>query len=243
MFEFIFSDPNQPFAIALALMLLIAVLEGVTTLLGMGLSGFLDSLIPEMDVDLDVDVDVDVDMDLDVDADMDAADFHGSGPLTRMLSWLRIGQVPALVLLVIFLTAFGLLGFGIQSAAERMTGHFLPTLPAVAAAFVMALPFVRMFGGILARVMPKDETEAVAEKSFIGLVAVITTGKATAGSPAQGKLTDRYGQAHYVMIEPDEIGEEFLQGAEVLLVSQHGATFKGIRNTSAALHKDRTPNS
>lgn len=230
MLEFIFAAPNLPFAVALALMLLIALLEGVTTTLGMGLSGFLDSMMPDMDVDIDFDV--------DVDADMDAPDFHASGPLTKMLSWLRIGQVPALVLLVIFLTAFGLLGLGVQSVANRLTGHLLPALTASGAAFVLALPLVRMFGGILARVMPKDETEAVSEKSFIGQVAVVTTGKAKMGSPAQGKLTDRYGQAHYVMIEPDEAGEEFLQGAEVLLVSQHGATFKAIRNTSAALHKD-----
>lgn len=231
MLEFIFAAPNLPFTVALALMLLIALLEGVTTTLGMGLSGFLDSMMPEMDADID----------LDMDADMDAADFHASGPLTRMLSWLRIGQVPALVLLVIFLTAFGLLGLGVQSVANRLTSHLLPALPAAGAAFLLALPLVRMFGGILARVMPKDETEAVSEKSFIGLVAVVTTGKAAMGRPAQGKLTDRYGQAHYVMIEPDEAGEEFLQGAEVLLVSQHGATFKAIRNASAALHKDGNP--
>ena len=227
MLEFIFAAPNLPFAVALALMLLIALLEGVTTTLGIGLSGLLDSMMPDIDVD--------------VDADMDAADFHASGPLTRMLSWLRIGQVPALVLLVIFLTAFGLMGLGVQSVANRLTGHLLPALSASGAAFVLALPLVRMFGGILARVMPKDETEAVSEKSFIGLVAVVTTGKAKMGNPAQGKLTDRYGQAHYVMIEPDEAGEEFLQGTEVLLVSRHGATFKAIRNTSAALHKDSNP--
>jgi hypothetical protein len=229
MLGFIFAAPNLPFAVALALMLLIALLEGVTTTLGMGLSGLLDSILPDMDADIDLDVDV------------DAADVHASGPLTRMLSWLRIGQVPALVLLVIFLTAFGLLGLGVQSVANRLTGHLLPALPASGAAFVLALPLVRMFGGILARVMPKDETEAVSEKSFIGMVAVVTTGKAKMGNPAQGKLTDRYGQAHYVMIEPDEAGEEFLQGAEVLLVSRHGATFKAIRNTSTALHKDRNP--
>ena len=227
MLEFIFAAPNLPFAVTLALMLLIALLEGVTTTLGIGLSGLLDSMMPDIDVD--------------VDADMDAADFHASGPLTRMLSWLRIGQVPALVLLVIFLTAFGLMGLGVQSVANRLTGHLLPALSASGAAFVLALPLVRMFGGILARVMPKDETEAVSEKSFIGLVAVVTTGKAKMGNPAQGKLTDRYGQAHYVMIEPDEAGEEFLQGTEVLLVSRHGATFKAIRNTSAALHKDSNP--
>jgi hypothetical protein len=227
MLEFIFAAHNLPFAVALALMLLIALLEGVTTTLGIGLSGLLDSIMPDIDVD--------------VDADMDAADFHASGPLTRMLSWLRIGQVPALVLLVIFLTAFGLMGLGIQSVSNRLIGHLVPTLPASGAAFILALPLVRMFGGILARVMPKDETEAVSEKSFIGLVAVVTTGKAKMGNPAQGKLTDRYGQAHYVMIEPDEAGEEFLQGAEVLLVSRHGATFKAIRNTSAVLQKDSNP--
>jgi hypothetical protein len=224
MLGFILAPPNLPFAVALALMLLIALLEGVTTTVGMGLSGILDSMMPDMDADIDLDV--------------DAADFHASGPLTKMLSWLRIGQVPALVLLVIFLTAFGLLGLGVQSLAGRLTGHMLPALPASGVAFVLALPLVRMFGGILARVMPKDETEAVSEKSFVGMVAVVTTGRAKMGNPAQGKLTDRYGQAHYVMIEPDEAGEEFLQGAEVLLVSQHGATFKAIRNTSAVLHKD-----
>lgn len=231
MIAFILADQNLPFAVALALMLLIAVLEGVTTVLGMGLSGILDSLMPEMDVDIDID------MDVDVDADVDATHFHPTGPLTKVLSWLRIGQVPVLVLLVIFLTAFGLLGLGVQSVANRLTGYFIPSLAAVGVAFALALPMVRFFGGLLAKVIPKDETEAVSESSFIGMVAVITTGKAKKGSPAQGKLTDRYGQTHYVMIEPDEAGEEFLQGAEVLLVSQHSATFQAIRNTSSVLKR------
>ncbi|WP_419660147.1 conserved uncharacterized protein, DUF1449 [Desulfosarcina variabilis str. Montpellier] len=226
MIAFILADQNLPFAVALTLMLLIAVLEGVTTILGMGLSSILESLMPE------------VDMDLDIDADMDGADIQPSSPLTRMLSWLRIGQVPVLVLLVIFLTAFGLLGFGIQSLATRMVGTFLPVTLAAIAAIVLALPMVRLLGGMLARIMPKDETEAVAEKSFIGLVAVITTGKARFGSPAQGRLNDRYGQSHYVMIEPDDAEEEFPQGTEVLLVSQQGATFRAIQNTSAALKKE-----
>lgn len=136
------------------------------------------------------------------------------------------------------MTAFGLLGFGIQSLATRMVGTFLPVTLAAIAAIVLALPMVRLLGGMLARIMPKDETEAVAEKSFIGLVAVITTGKARFGSPAQGRLNDRYGQSHYVMIEPDDAEEEFPQGTEVLLVSQQGATFRAIQNTSAALKKE-----
>ena len=231
MIEFVLANQNLPFAVAITLMVLMALLEGITTIFGMGLSSILDSLMPEMDIDMDIDA--------DLDADVDGLDFHTSSLFTRMLGWLRIGQVPVLVLLVIFLTAFGLIGFGIQSIATRLTGAFLPLIPAVAGAFFLALPLVRLFGGILAKIMPKDETEAVAEKSFIGLVAVITTGTSRPGSPAQGRLNDRYGQSHYVMIEPDEADAEFPQGTEVLLVSQQGATFRAIRNTSAALRKDR----
>lgn len=231
MINFILASQNLPFAVAITLMLLIALLEGITTLFGMGLSSILDSLMPEMDIDVDIDA--------DLDADMDGPDLHPSSPLTRMLSWLRIGQVPVLVLLVIFLTAFGLLGFGIQSVATRLSGSFLPVLPAMAGAVALALPFVRLLGGMLARIMPKDETEAVAESSFIGLVAVITTGTSRPGSPAQGRLSDRYGQSHYVMIEPDTAEEQFPQGTEVLLVSQQGARFRAIRNTSAALRKSQ----
>lgn len=239
MIAFALANQNLPFAVALVLMLLIAILEGVTTILGMGLSGFLDSLMPEMDVDIDLDMDVD--MDVDMDADIDGPDFHTGTPLTKMLSWLRIGQVPVLVLLVIFLTAFGLFGLGTQSVALRLTGRLMPSIAAAGIALLLALPMVRMFGGILARVMPKDETEAVSEKSFIGLVAVITTGTARHGGAAQGKLQDRHGQTHYIMIEPDDAQEIFVQGTEVILVRQQGAIFKAIKNTSPLLgNKDRS---
>ena len=52
MFEFITADANMPFAIALTVMLGIALLEGVAMLLGAGLSGFIDSMMPEFDVDV-----------------------------------------------------------------------------------------------------------------------------------------------------------------------------------------------
>lgn len=217
--EFLFAQQNMPFAVALALMFLIAVLEGVTTVLGAGISGFLDSLLPEMNFDLD----------------MDAPDIHTNTPLTRVLGWLRFGQVPALVIMVIFLTAFGLLGYVIQAVSENLTGHMMPGLPASCFALVCSSPFVRVGGGILAKIMPKDETEAVSEQSFIGLIAVITLGTAKPGKAAQGKLKDRHGQTHYVMIEPDGHEEQFTQGTEVLLVKQQGALFKAILNTSSAL--------
>jgi hypothetical protein len=83
--------------------------------------------------------------------------------------------------------------------------------------------------------MPKDETEAVAETSFIGRIAVITLGNASPGNPAEAKLRDKFGQTHYVMVEPDESDERFENGTQVVLVNQQGAIFKAIRNKSDAL--------
>lgn len=225
---FIFAAQNTPFAVALVLMFLIALLEGVTTFLGAGLSGLLDSLLPEMDFDLD----------LDVDADIDSPDFDAGSTLTKILGWLRFGQVPALVILVIFLTSFGLVGYILQAFCSELLGRLIPALPASGLAIIGALPFVRIGGGILAKIMPKDETDAVSERTFIGLIAVITLGTARPGKPAQGKLKDRHGQTHYIMIEPDEPQEEFAQGTEVLLVRQQGASFRAIRNTSAVLRNN-----
>ena len=51
-------------------------------------------------------------------------------------------------------------------------------------------------------------------------------------------MRDRYGQTHYVMVEPDETGEEFENGTQVILISQQGAVFKAIRNKSEVLVDD-----
>jgi len=222
MINFLLATQNLPFTVALAVMLIIAFLEGASTLLGAGIFSFIDSLLPE----------------LDIDADIDSPDFGSSGPFSKLLSWLRIGEVPAIMLLVIFLTAFGLIGLGLQSAAQRTLGGLLPGSFASIPALLLGIPVVRIFGGILGKIMPKDETEAVAESSFIGRIAVVTLGNASPGNPAEAKLKDKYGQSHYVMIEPDEIDEKFENGTQVVLVSQRGAVFKAIRNKSDALVDD-----
>ncbi len=100
----------------------------------------------------------------------------------------------------------------------------------------VSLPLVRMLTGVIARIMPKDETEAVSEKSFIGRVAVITLGKAAKGKPAQAKLKDKFGTTHYIMVAPDLEDETFRQGDPVLIVRQAGAGYTGIANSVAALN-------
>ncbi|CAB1058502.1 FIG00849341: hypothetical protein [Olavius sp. associated proteobacterium Delta 1] len=226
MINFLLAGQNMPFTVALTVMLIIAFLEGVSTLLGAGIFSFIDSLLPELDIDADV------------DADIDSPDFESSGLFSRLFSWLRIGEVPAIMLLVIFLTAFGLIGLGLQSFAQKTLGSLLPGSFASIPAVLLGFPIVRLLGGILGKIMPKDETEAVAETSFIGRIAVITLGNASPGKPAEAKLSDQFGQAHYVMVEPDEPDERFESGTQVVLVSQQGAIFKAIRNKSDALVDD-----
>lgn len=222
MLAFLLSNQNLPFAIALSLMLAIALLEGVTTLIGAGLSDLLDSMLPDMDLDLDMDADAD-------------ADIHASGLFAKLLSWFRVGQVPVLMLVIVFLTAFGLIGLFCQSMSLRILGHMLPGMLASVPALFATLPLVRICGGMLARIIPKDETESVSEDSFVGRVAIITLGRAECGKPAQARLSDQHGQAHYVMVEPDVDDVDFEQGRKVLIVRHEGAVFKAIANPSEAL--------
>lgn len=230
MFEFLAADGNRPFSVALCMMLIIATLEGVTTLLGAGISSMLESFVP----DLDLDIDLDADMDGDLDSDLDAhAASHG--PLTAVLGWLRIGEVPVLVLFVIFLTSFGLIGLGLQTLMSGLTGRLVPASIAWLPVFAVSLPVLRTAAGLAARVMPKDETLAVSRETFVGRVAVIVLGTARRSEPAQARLRDEHGKTHYIMAEPDVDGEEFSAGDDVLIVRSAGARFRVIRPPSDVL--------
>jgi len=222
---------NVVFSTALALMLGIGLLEGTMTLLGMGMSGVIDNMLPDIP---DADLDIGVDGDIGFDAGMDAPN-----ALSQFLGWLMIGRVPALAVLVVFLTVFGLAGLIVQSAIAGVFGG--PLTPWLAAPVVAAgaLPLTRVVALGLSRVMPKDESSAVSRTSFVGRVAVVTLGTARRGAPTQARLTDQHGQSHYVMVEPDLDDEQFATGEEVLLVRQAGSLFRVIAAGSAALRDDQ----
>lgn len=226
MLELLLAPENVAFATALAVMLGIAALEGVATLFGAGISSLLDTLVGDVDIDLDVDTDAD---------GSGAGHIPGSGLVTHTLGWLRVGQVPILVLIVIFLTSFGLIGLATQSAVHELTGYFLPAAVAWVPAIVGALPSVRVFGGAIARILPKEETSAVSQTTFIGRIATITIGTAAADEPTQARLTDEHGRSHYVLVEPDVVTDRFETGDKVLLVSMDGARFRVIRPPSDSL--------
>lgn len=154
-------------------------------------------------------------LDLDVD-----------GPL----GWLHVGKVPLLVLFILFLLGFAVSGYAIQMFSDALFGHYLPAVVAAAPAAFVGVTSVRLLGGILARIIPKDETTAVSELSLIGRAGVVVTGTARQGMAAEVKVRDQHGNQHYLMVEPDEAGVEFEQGTEVLIVKKQGASYRGIRN-------------
>jgi hypothetical protein len=77
---------------------------------------------------------------------------------------------------------------------------------------VALIPFCLIFSGIsthytgklLGRWLPGDETSAITEDDFIGAMAIITGHSAAPQRPCEGKFKDKFGQVHYLLLEPEE---------------------------------------
>ncbi len=224
MIDFFLMPGNLPFVTALAVMIFMTVLEIISATVGVGLSEMVDSVLPEFDADIDV------------SADFDGADAgSAAGSIVKLLTWFRVGEVPVIILFIVFLTGFGLIGLVLQFILFQLSGWLLSPILATIPAFLAALPMVRFCGGVLGKYMPKDETYVVSEKSFSGQVATVTMGTAAKGKPAQAKLRDKYGQTHYILVVPDNDDESFSAGEKCIIVSQNGSVFHAIANTSDVL--------
>lgn len=209
----VFAGETAPFAVALGLTLAIALIELLGLVFGAQPSAVVDSALPDFDADVP-------EMEL--------------GPLSQSLSWLSFGKLPALVVLILISASFGLIGFAGQEALRRVIGFaidpWLASVPAaVGAAFV-----TRHAGLALARIMPKEETDAVSTKAFVGRVATVFRGVAAIGHPAEAKLTDIHGKTHYVLIEPDEGEASMPEGSEVVIISQSGPVYRAISKLKPA---------
>lgn len=222
MLELLGSPECFPFTVALTVMVIIGAVEGASTLLGLSASAGLESILPDVDLP---DLDPGIDADIDAPGDM----------LSQTLSWLRVGRVPVLILLILFLAAFGASGVVLQALLRSLTGWLAPGWLAAVPAFLVAVPVMRGLADLTARVLPQDETSAVSRRTFIGRVAEIVLGTAKTGEPAQARVRDGLGRTHYVMVEPDVNGEEFHAGDAVLLVRADGPRFRAIRPENEAL--------
>lgn len=159
-----------------------------------------------------------VDIDVGLDAD-------GAG---HWLGWLGIGRVPVLVVIIVFLALFGLAGVTLQQLLTGLAGSPLSPLAASAAAALAALPVTGVAARGLGRILPRDETSAIPLDALTGRIGTITLGEARHGSPARARVEDRHGQAHYVMVVPDNHDQIFREGQQVLLVHRTAELFHGI---------------
>jgi hypothetical protein len=202
-----------PFTVAIGLLLALAVLEAASLVVGVSMSHWLDMAVDHPD-----------------------HPDHPDGPVNAALGWLHIGKVPLLALLVIFLTAFAILGIAGQFLAKAVLGGFLPTPIVVPIAAVLGILAVRVFGRALGRLVPRDESTAISDTSLVGRIGTVVIGTASAGRPAEARLTDEHGNSHYVMVEPDGPDETLEAGASVLLVRHlSGRRFHAIRNPKPGL--------
>lgn len=160
---------------------------------------------------------------VDLDVGADAAE--GSGDL---LGWLGIGAVPLLIVLVVLLALFGLIGIAGQQLAAALLGAPLSPWIAAPAALVAALPFTGSCARALGRILPHDETTAVALDSLVGKRATVIVGAARYRSPARARVRDAYGQVHYVMVEPLDEALTISEGETALLVDREGEVFLAL---------------
>lgn len=202
MFDFILAGANVPFAAALALVLIIAVFEGVGAVLGVGLGNALDALVPEFDINANVEV----------------AEVGSNSALSRLLGWLRVGRVPILMLLIVLLFSFGSIGYAINMVSVDVFGMLLPKVFSVPLAICGALPVTRWGGAALEAILPKDETSSVSLDSLVGRLAFITLGQATHLTAAEAKVRDQHGKTHYIMARAEEGHGPFKPGIPLLLV-------------------------
>jgi hypothetical protein len=228
-----FHPSLAPFTIALLIMSFIAVLELAGLLFGVAFSELVDSALPDFEGEIDAELSGSGGG-LDVDAPT-TPETVGAGPLSKLLPWLCVGRVPILILLAAFLVGFGLTGLVFQTLVANVLGTYLPASAVALFAVLVALPVTRNLGLVIARVMPKEETDAISTDTFVGRVATVVRGNATYELPAEAKLRDENGTVHYVLVAPDQSDTEFPSGTSVLIISQDGAVFRAVHNTSRVL--------
>lgn len=194
-------EHNQLFSVTLAIVFIIGIMEGLLSLVGVGMSAMLDSFMPELDINVDM-------------PDTQISTF------SEIFGWINKGRVPMLMLVLTFMTFFGLIGLNIQSVWFHFTGHYIYTVIVAVISFILAMPFVSYFSLVLSKVMPRDETTAISTKTFIGETCTIINEAATDHKFVEAKFKDLFGEVHYIMVKSADKGVVFHRGAKGLIVSQ-----------------------
>lgn len=218
--NWLLAPHNTVFAAAFVVLVCFALLEGISLLMGLGISDFLSDLLGLPDGS---------------EATPDASGETETGAPNPLLAWLEIGKVPVLVSLCSFLGAFSIIGMTLQGILSWTgPGPLVPWAAAVLA-FFAALPVLKCSNRLLGRLLPQDETSSFSPNLLIGRVGVVTIGTASAERAAEVKVTGPDGRSHYVMTFAS--GGSVPQGGEILLARRDEGTghYYGVRNDNPDL--------
>lgn len=222
MFDFLTTTAFFPFTVALLIAVAVLLIE-TTMFLISGLH--LDSLLPDWDF-----------LHVDADAHHGHVDLHGFGE-----SWLHLGKVPFIVVITTLVGGFGATGLFIQGVSTSVLGSPWNVWLIMPVAIVGGVLTSRLMGGLIGRILPKDETTVVSAQQFLGQVATIYQGVATTDLAAEARLIDAHGQVHYIRVVPEQAGEQFTEGTPVLLIARHDNLFTAVRSDAGSHASPATP--
>lgn len=194
---------TEPFWLALLVVVGLGIVEIISLLIGASASGLLDQGLGHHP----------------------SADGDG-GVLGAWMSWLNSGGVPLLVLAVIFLSLFAICGMLIQSVATGLVGP-LPATVAALVAVLPAIPLTRWSSQLVARIIPREETAAISQADFIGMLGEVTLGPLDQGKPGSVRVKDRFGNFHALRTRAAP-GHTIPTGMKVLIVDGQNGEFEAI---------------
>lgn len=196
-----------PFGVAMVVMLGLAFLEIIGFLIAMSPSDWVDHMV--------------------------FPDLHVDGGADGVLGWLHIGKVPTLILLILFLTCFSVTGYLVQMLSQSLLHAYLPAIVAVVPALLGAVVSVHLFGGWISRIIPRDESSAISETTFIGKLVTVTAASSFSGVASQARFRDSDGRTYFMLVEPEQEGLNLQDGMQVLVVQKIGPVYRVSANTQA----------
>lgn len=214
------SDLLQWWNLVYVLAFFFALLYAALNALGLGGSDAEIDADADLDADLDADADMEGDVDFvqDLDAEGEGAPEGGAriGFLNEALSFLGIGKVPLSILMMTFLLAFSVTGWGINLALKDVLGTPLLFFPiSFAAALFVGLGAASLLASTLGRYLKPLESSAVSSASLAGRIATATI--TITDCFGQALVKDSYGSLHKVVCRTDK-GETIPPGRKLLLI-------------------------
>lgn len=205
-----------PFTLAAVVMTGLVVVEVLSLLVGHSLSGLVDNALGH---------------EAGGGGDLaTAADVDGAFSPAALMSWINLGRVPFLILLILALAVFALAGFLVQGLAAALVAP-LPALLAVPVAGAATLPALRVSTRAIAGLIPRDETYVVTADDLVGATAEVTLGPLDEGLPGQVRAVDRHGNTHFLRARAAPGALAMAAGTRVLLVDRTEAVFVAVPAT------------